>query len=230
MTAKVRRVKRRGIESADAPIINMWLVAGAIAGLIFLAFLLALALREPDIVFLPDYCRENPDRCLAIGPADAPITFVEVADYACQECLRFHVEAAPRLEEWYLEEGYMRWLFIPHENPAIPGTAEAAEAAFCAAEQDNFFAYHQTAFRMQVDGFGLTAVGFLNAARQSGMNVGEMTRCLDSDKYVPLVEANTEAILAAGLDTKPTFYINGRPLEGAASAAVFQQRMDRLVD
>jgi predicted DsbA family dithiol-disulfide isomerase len=83
---------------------------------------------------------------------------------------------------------------------------------------------------MQVESFGLTQVGFLNAARQAGMNVGEFTQCLDSDRYVPLVEANTEAVREAGLDTKPTFYANGFPIEGAQGVGVFQQRLDRLVD
>jgi protein-disulfide isomerase len=112
----------------------------------------------------------------------------------------------------------------------VPGTAGAAEAAFCAAEQENFFDYHRLAMEMQVETFGMTQVGFLNAARQTGMNVAELTQCLDSDRYVPLVEANTEAIRESDLDTKPTFFVNGFAIEGAQSAAVFQQRMDRLVD
>jgi protein-disulfide isomerase len=230
MTAKVKRVKRAGMESAEAPIINGWLVGGAVAGLLFLAFLLFLAVREPEIVTIPGYCRDNPDHCLATGPEDAPITFIEVSDYGCRTCLQFYVETAPYLDEWYLQNGYMRWLIVPHGNPAQPETAAAAEAAFCAAEQDNFFEYHINAFRLQIESFGLSEVGFLNSARQADMNIGEMTRCLDSDKYVPFVEANTAAVQAADLDTKPTFYINEFPIEGAQSYAVFQQRMDRLID
>jgi protein-disulfide isomerase len=231
MSAKVKRAKRPlKVETGEPAISKWWLVAAA-AVILFLAFLLLRAVQQESIVFIPDYCRENPDRCLAIGREDAPVTLIEVADYGCRACVQFYLETAPFLNEGYVEEGYLRWLFVPYTNPARPESGAAAEAAFCAAEQDNnFFDFHRLTLALQESAFGFTDIGFLNNARQAGLEIGPFTQCLDSDRYVPLVAANTEAVLEADLPINPTFFVNDFKIEGAASFPTFQQRIDRLID
>lgn len=230
MSAKVKRVKRPAASETDERGVNRWLVLAGIIGLLFLGWLLYRAVQDPEVIFIPDYCRDNPDRCIAVGPADADVTFIEVAHYACRTCIQFYVETATFIQQAYLDEGYLRWLFVPYSNSAFPETAAAAEAAFCAAEQGNFYAYHSKIFGLQQNPFGLTDIGFLDSARQVGMNTAALTSCLDSDKYVPLVEANSEAILKAQIDTTPTFFVNDFKIEGVQSFAIFQRRIDREID
>ncbi|MEW5986357.1 MAG: thioredoxin domain-containing protein [Chloroflexota bacterium] len=206
---------------------NWGLIVGVIgAGVLGLFALLFLALQEPGIPSLADYCQANPDRCVVKGAADAPVTVVEVSDYSCPACRTFNVETADPLDETFVQTGQARWVVLPFARPSVrEQAAPAAAAALCANEQGLFFEYHRTLFDLQESPTALTREGYLEAAGQVGLEMGAFNSCLDSGRYDEIVDANIDAAMKAGVDSTPTFFINGVKLIGAHPFATFQQRI-----
>jgi protein-disulfide isomerase len=79
------------------------------------------------------------------GRRDAPITVVEFADFQCSFCWKFWEETLPAIETEYIGRGKARFIF--RNLVALgPGSERAAEAAACAWEQGQFWAYHDRLF------------------------------------------------------------------------------------
>ena len=76
VSAKRRKATRR--VHPEKTTTNWPLLLGIAAiGVVILFALLALSLREPAVATLEEYCQDNPGRCIAKGPADAPVTIVD---------------------------------------------------------------------------------------------------------------------------------------------------------
>jgi protein-disulfide isomerase len=207
------------------------LVGIAAIGVVLLFTLLALSLREPEVVTLEEYCQDNPGRCIAKGQADAPVTIVEVSDYACPACQSFNLETAGLLDQAYVETGQVRWIVVPFARSVVKAqSGPAAEAALCANEQDRFFEFHQWLFERQADPTTLTRDGYLLAAEQLELDINNFTTCIDSSRYARVIDANIEAATLADVNATPTFFINGVKLEGAQPFAAFQQRIEPLLE
>jgi protein-disulfide isomerase len=63
-------------------------------------------------------------------------------------------------------------------------------------------------------------------ARTIGLDGAAFDQCLDSGKHAANVRADTEVGEKMGVNSTPTFYINGRPLVGAQPFEAFKQVID----
>lgn len=98
---------------------------------------------------------------------------------------------------------------ILHGEPAVV----TAEAAHCAQNQGQFWAYHDLLFenyagkpftRKQLDGF----------AKKLNLDITAFGRCLDTHEYRPLVINSTRDARRMGIKIIPTLFINRRIVEG----------------
>jgi protein-disulfide isomerase len=200
---------------------NWLVIGGVVIGALVLFALLALALRQPESISLAAFCDNNPENCIVRGSADAPVTVVEVSDYGCTHCRDFNLESADVLEEEYVATGQVRWITLPYALGLQ--TTAAAESAYCALEQDNFFDYHKKMFEIQTQAVALTPAGFLESAGQTGMDLEAFNTCLEADEYGTLVQENIRAANNAGVSATPTFFINGTKVEGNTPVAIFRE-------
>jgi protein-disulfide isomerase len=208
-----------------------WAIIGGVVGLGVLALfaLLFLAVREPQLLSLAEYCGENTTHCIAAGPADAEVTIVEVSDYTCPACREFNEQTAEQLMATYVETGQARYIVLPYARPVVQEEAgPAVEAALCANELERFFEFHRAAFALQ-DEAEITRDGLLRIGAEVGLDEAAFTQCLDGNEYGAIVEANIEAAREAGVQATPTFFINDALLEGAQPFIAFQQRIAGLV-
>lgn len=200
---------------------NWLLIGGIIVGAVVIFGLLALALQEPEAVSLADFCENNPENCIAKGTADAPVTIVEVSDYGCGHCRNFNLESADIIDQEYVESGQVRWVVLPYALSVQ--TTPAAESAYCAAEQDSFFAYHRQMFEIQTLPAALTPAGFIESAGRAGLDLETFNTCLENDDYGSLVQENIRAARNAGVAATPTFFINGVKIEGNNPNGIFSE-------
>lgn len=233
--AKVAPPRKR--QSQQGPT-NWLLIGGVVAiGVIGLFVLLFLNLQgqgvptptpEP-VASLAEFCAENEENCVEKGNPDAPVTVVEVSDYGCPHCRNFNIGGtAEALNSSYVETDQVRWIVFPYALRAA--TQPAAEAALCAAEQDQFFPYHEQLFEIQDSEVALTREGFVQAAETVGLDVEAFEACLDSNRYRSVVQENMSVAAGAGVAATPTFFINGQKVEGNQPLANFQQQLDRLLE
>lgn len=104
----------------------------------------------------------------------------------------------------------------------------AAEAAECANEQGQFWAYHETLFaNQQGENRGAFERDALkNMAVALGLEPEAFNECLDSGKYRSHVQAERADAQARNVRLTPTFIINGELVEGLLPFAQLQSRIE----
>lgn len=157
------------------------------------------------------------------GDPDAPITIIEFSDFKCGFCGRFAAETSPQLQEEYIESGLVRF---GYQSIAILSEESlyAAEAGECAADQEAFWPYHDLLFAQLNYGDGdFSRESLKQLAADLGLDTAAFNECMDSEKYADLIRNQTMDARSIGIQSTPTFIINGRPFIGAQPFEAFQQ-------
>ncbi len=67
-------------------------------------------------------------------------------------------------------------------------------------------------------------------AGQLGLDVDQFTQCLDSGKYTEIVQQENQIGKSLGVQSTPTFVINGQPVIGAQPYENFQQVIESILN
>lgn len=172
----------------------------------------------------PQYVRYDiaTDGYPSLGPADAPITIVEFGDFQCPFCKRFQQETYQSLMDAY--PGKIRFVYRNLPLTSIhPEAFPAAIASLCANEKNLFWEYHDKLFA----GENLSRDIYLQYANDLGLNTEEFTACLDSGKYDDFIQQDMDFALNLGVQSTPTFFINGLAIVGAQPLSSFQNLIDK---
>lgn len=160
-----------------------------------------------------------------IGPEDAPVVMVEFSDFLCGFCGRHFQQTLQPLLERY--EGHIRYVY--RDFPVIGGETSyrAALAAECAADQGEFWEYHNLLFDNQSalsqgDTRG-TLVGF---AQNLGLDMDAFSTCYDSEQHQQDIRLDLLDAQSIGASGTPAFYINGRFVSGAQGFDTFAAIID----
>jgi protein-disulfide isomerase len=150
------------------------------------------------------------------GPADAPVTLVEYADFDCPDCAR----AYPVIEEVLRKAGgRVRLLFrhfpIVANHPNSMNAAEAAEAAFAQGGEEMFWRMHDRLYRR---GDKLGEHDLTHHAVVLGLEVYRFQSELDTRKHEGRVRQDIQSGQESGVKGTPTFFINGTRYAGPAQA------------
>lgn len=151
-----------------------------------------------------------------MGDPSALVTVYEYADYQCPACGIFARQYKPRIEEDYIKTGKVRLVF---KNFAFLGQESvwAAEAAYCAAEQGGFWAYHDKLFANQrgENRGAFSKANLVRFARELGLKPEDFQMCLDSGRYRQKVQDELREGEAQGITSTPSFIVNGQIVRGA---------------
>jgi len=153
---------------------------------------------------------------------------MEISDFGCGMCRRFHEETFPTLREVYIESGLVQWKFIPFVLGMFPHGLEASIAGECSGEQDRFFPMQQRLFADQSgwknsqDPFPI----FAQLAEEEGLDVDRFNRCIEGGWRENNVRANIRLGREIGVRGTPTFLIDGVPLSGALPLDTFRDILD----
>lgn len=225
-----KRVKSRGAAKKQT---NWMLVAGIIVGgIIIFAGLISFAFREPTRLGLLTYCDNNPGNCIVLGDENADVAVVEVSDYGCPHCRNFNLETAPLLAAQYVDNNQVKWIVVPFALQGQSGsfpTMPSAIAAMCANEQDMFGAFHTALFELQGTSLFNSEEGFMQTAASLNMDTDAFSSCLNDNNYADKILQNISSAQQAGINSTPSFIIDGNVLPGNQPISVFQQRLDALL-
>lgn len=169
----------------------------------------------------------------AWGPVDAPIQVIEYADYECESCGMFATQYERQFEEAFAPTGKVRFE-IRNAPFHGEGARNAAEAAYCAADQNAFWPMHNSLFLNQpvTEGTGMQAFSDarLNAiASGLGLDTAAFGQCLSAGTYTAQVEQDYQATVNANVNQTPTFVINGERYPGVMGVDEFRQIFAQLV-
>lgn len=156
------------------------------------------------------------------GPANAPIVIVEFSDYQCPYCKRWHDQVYKPLMAAY--PGKIRFVYRNLPLTQLhPQALPAAEAALCAGEQDAYWEYHEKIF----ENYELLSDELYSSlAADLGLDVDAFEICMTEHRYQENIQADMQFSSRIGIQSTPTFFINGIPIVGAQPLSAFQQVID----
>jgi len=158
----------------------------------------------------------------SLGPADAPIVIVEFSDFQCPFCKRFYDETYRQLLNAY--PGKIRFVYRHLPLTSIhPEAFPSAEASMCANEQNAFQQYHDKLFENQ-DKLGRDL--YMQIATDLSLDTDSFAECLNTGRYKNLVQQDSDFALNLGVQSTPTFFINGLAIVGAQPISAFKQVID----
>jgi protein-disulfide isomerase len=183
------------------------------------------------------------------GDPNAPVKIIEYSDFQCPYCGRFASETEPQIMDMYVATGKVYFEYrSAGEFIGGPGgeSIRAAEAAYCAGDQNKFWDMHDMIFTNQNgENQGAFSDARLTAfANKLGLDMTTFKDCFSSNKYLSLGwkdeqnaltdiqgASNFADLVAQNVISKdgfstPSFLINGRLLVGAQPFDAFQKEID----
>lgn len=147
------------------------------------------------------------------GNEDAPITIIEYGDFQCPHC----ANAKPELDQILKDfSGDVRLIYrhFPITN-IHPHARTAARASEAAAQQDDFWAMHDLLFSRQDEWSNdpNAQETFTSYAQQLGLDMEQYQT--DFESAGSKVDRDSQAAQQLGVQSTPTFYLNGEKVEGS---------------
>ncbi|MDR4307863.1 DsbA family protein [Chelatococcus sambhunathii] len=167
---------------------------------------------------------------MAEGKPDAPVTIIEYASMTCGHCAQFAAQTFPKLKSEYIDTGKVR--FILREFPLDPLAAAGFMIARCAGD-DKYFAVVDLLFKEQKSwAYSDKPVeGLQNLVKQVGFSQQSFEECLQNQEMLDGVnEVRQRAAEKFGVNSTPTFFINGKIQRGALTFENLKQILDPLVE
>lgn len=163
-----------------------------------------------------------------IGKADAPVTIIEYASMTCSHCATFHNTTYPVLKQRYIDTGKVR--YIMREFPLDPLAAAGFMLARCAGK-DKFYPMIEVLFQKQKEWAVQQPIPPLTAiAKQAGFTQESFEACLSNQKILEGIEATrNRAAEKLGVNSTPTFFVNGKVLRGAVSIEELEKEIQPLL-
>ena len=171
----------------------------------------------PSTAGLDPVTDDDPSR----GPSDAPVTIVEFSDYQCPYCQIWHEEVLVRLLIEY--PGELRFIYRDFPLSGHPEAQPAAEAANCAGDQEAYWEFQDAIFSSE---YGYGRLAYEQYASDLNLDLGEFTDCLDSHRHEAEVLEDYNDGVRLGVQSTPTFFINGTQIVGAQPYENFQQLIE----
>jgi protein-disulfide isomerase len=174
------------------------------------------------------------------GDPNAPITIVELSDFQCPFCARFHVQTLPSLLEEYIDTGKVNLVYRDFPIQSIhPNALPAAVAAECANEQGQYWEYHDTLFEKQsgwsrLDSTAVIAM-FSQYAADLDLEQQQFDSCLETGKYLEEVQGDLSDGRDYDITGTPGFFIGNDQigfvkLNGAQPFDSFQRVIDAQLE
>lgn len=215
------------------------IITGAIAiagvALVITALVIFRSQAAINSIIVPDfynYPEQTDGRTM--GDLNAPVQIEEFSDFQCSACNYFHDETLSQVVDNYVNTGQV--YFIYRSFPVIDARAArkeshtAALAAYCAAEQDRFWEFHDTLFANRIgENAGSFTIPRLEAIGKALNLDSSFDRCLAEERYQDLLTEDIQLGRDAGVSSTPSFLINGKLVVGALPFEQFSVEVEQAL-
>ncbi|MGJ8563948.1 MAG: thioredoxin domain-containing protein [Alphaproteobacteria bacterium] len=160
----------------------------------------------------------------AIGNPDAKVTIVEYASVVCGHCATFHNTSYPDIKQKYVDTGKVRFIF--REFPTSPeNLARAGFLIANCADENKFFENIALQFKRQNTILQTARSGdsaairkiYVDIANAAGLSEADFETCLANEDENAKYDAVVQAGIDAGVNSTPSFFINGKMIRKAPS-------------
>jgi protein-disulfide isomerase len=158
-----------------------------------------------------------------LGSAKPVVTIVEFSDFECRFC-RDVQSVLKQVVDSYGKEVRLVFKHLPldgHRQAVL-----AARSAYCAAEQDRFWQFHDALFAAE----SLSPGVFERIAQELGLGLARFKECQGSEQSRAAIVKDIDTARSLRIDGTPSFLVNGKLLKGVISFAEFQKIIERELD
>ena len=164
----------------------------------------------------------GPLQDMVLGEPDAPVTIIEYASLTCPHCAAFHKQVYPEIKSEYIDTGKAKLIFreFPFDSIATAGSMLAR-----CAEPKHYFGFIDVMFEQQSEwlSLGSPMEGIQEIARQGGFSNEQFQECItDTDVLEGIRWIQERGANEFGVESTPTFFINGVKVVGARPFEVLQ--------
>ena len=118
-------------------------------------------------------------------------------------------------------------IVLTTENDENSISFQAAIAARCAQEQNQFWPFHDLLYK---NNNNLTQLKFLNFADQLGLNRAKFVKCLDNNNIRQLIKDNIKEANALNITGIPFIYVNNQEVMGEISLEELEKIVEIKLD
>ncbi len=161
------------------------------------------------------------------GPVDAPVTIVEFGDFACGFTAKAYVTMEKLMEDY---SGDIR--FVYKDFQTMEGWSPSAMVASgCAYNQseEGFWYFYNRLFQGR-NSNSITMVNIdskvVEWAGEAGLDVDSFKNCYNTREPMPEILGDMEEGRELGVTGTPTFFINGRRVDGVLPYPAFKEIID----
>ncbi len=149
------------------------------------------------------------------GPKTAAVTVVMFSDFECPFCQRGH-DTLLELARRHPEDVRIAYKAFPLDRHSL--ALVAAMAARTAQAEGKFWEYHDLLFSQRE----LSVPLLFQYAERTGVDLDNLRRDLANLEYGTEVRRDQRLARRLGVDSTPTFFVNGRSVSGAQPLEVFE--------
>jgi protein-disulfide isomerase len=164
---------------------------------------------------------------VVLGKSDAPITVFEYASLTCPHCADFSTKTFPQVKKDWIDAGKVRWVY--RDFPFDPVALKAHVIAHCGGP-DKFYGFLDVFYEQQRNWYkpnpDEAVVALSQLTKFGGVSEAQVKACLSDTKLSTLVVTNRKSGDDNGVDSTPTFFINGSKSTGFKEYAEFQKLLE----
>lgn len=204
---------------------NILFVVGLVAACVAVVFLLAQPRQEQTKDFPPVTAEDN-----VKGAAEGHVVLVEYLDFECEACGAYYPIIKNLEKEFDTEVTFVaRYFPLPGHRNGLP----AALAAEAAGKQGKFWEMHDLLFERQGE-WGEKQVEtpevFESFAAELGLDMEQFRIDVASPEVRARVQRDMDSGRALGVNSTPSFFLNGERLENPQSERDFWRILESAVD
>ena len=215
------RASTRGSDGGGTNSLIMWSVVAVAVAVVVVVGLFVVSNQKsntsgtpnPPGVVTPSRITWNGQ---TLGNANAPVTIDLYGDFRCSACLVFTLEGTEKnVVDNYVATGKAKLVwhdYLTIDTPGITSSRDAANAGWCAADQNKFWTMHDWLYANQsaderADSFPKSRLS--DIAKAAGMDMTKFQPCLDGGTHNDAIAAEQTSKPAEVTGT-PTVFVNGK--------------------
>jgi protein-disulfide isomerase len=225
-----RAERRSNAKKSEGDKVTRWIVIAMVSlvAVTLLALSLLLEDKEPDdaLTVLDDFVTSSPIKTVVSDADDKAVVFNQGApvklsiweDFQCPVCGQFEVAMGSYVEE-LITSGEAEVAYHFASFLGAP-SRRAANAAYCAADEDRLLDFHKALFITQPEEGSAfwNPDNLVRIGQKIGINSEKFASCVQGDEKIDLVNAVDASMPKYGVEGTPTVFINGTEWKRTSAA------------
>ena len=168
----------------------------AVVGIVAIALVL--------LYFLPRREVNGP----SVGDPEALVKVEQFSNFTCSHCQTFALESEADFLKDYVDSGKVYLTYFNYQFQE-DDSSKAAEATYCAGEQNKFWDYKKLVYQNVSFAGAFAEDSLRNYASKVNLNMNDFESCLQSDRQLTVIDEGRQYAQMKGINATPTFLVNG---------------------